>query len=225
MGEGRTALLVGATGLIGASCLEYLLKSPAYTRVRVLARRASGVRGEEKLDERVIDFDKLGEVVADVTGDDVFICLGTTIKAVGGDRQRFYRVDHDYVVEVARLARQGGARRLLVVSSIGADAGSANFYLRTKGEMERDLGGLGYESVEIFRPSMLLGERKETRLGEAVGSVFVRGAQGLMLGPLRAYRPIEGRVVAAAMVAAAIRGDSGAHVRTFDEIRALAAGA
>ncbi|UQA57721.1 NAD(P)H-binding protein [Polyangium aurulentum] len=218
--KGRTALLVGATGLVGGHCLTRLVEAPEYERVRVLVRRPLG-RGHEKIDERVVDFDKLADLAPAPAVDDVFVCLGTTIKAAGS-KEAFARVDHDYVVAAARLGRQGGAKRLCVVSSVGADSGSANFYLRVKGEAERDLEALGFEVLEVLRPSLLVGERQEQRVGEKIAIALTSVTRGLMLGPLRAYRPIEAKSVAAALVGAALRGKPGVHVRTHDEILELA---
>ena len=218
--ERRTALLVGATGLVGGHCLTRLVEAPEYERVRVLVRRPLG-RGHEKIDERVVDFDKLADLAPAPAVDDVFVCLGTTIKAAGS-KEAFARVDHDYVIAAARLGRQGGAKRLCVVSSVGADSASANFYLRVKGETERDLEALDFEVLEVLRPSLLVGERQERRVGEAIGIALTRVTSRLMLGPLRAYRPIEAKAVAAALVQAALRGKPGVHVRTHDEILQLA---
>lgn len=219
--QGRTALLAGATGLVGRSCLERLLAHPAYTRVVALVRRPTGMN-HDKLQELRADFDALAELASLPAVDDVFIALGTTIKAAGS-RPAFYKVDHDYVVAVAELGRRAGARKLALVSSIGADAASRNFYLRVKGEAERDVSGLGYECVEILRPSLLVGERSEARTGEAVGIAVMRVVSGLMVGPMRVYRSVEARDVAAAMIAALVSdGTTGVHVRTFDDIRRLA---
>jgi uncharacterized protein YbjT (DUF2867 family) len=219
----KKALLVGATGLVGGHCLRRLLADGSYGRVTVLARRPVGLT-HERLVEKIVDFDRLAEqagaLLVDV--DDLFVCLGTTIKAAGS-QAAFRRVDHDLVVEVGRLARAAGARRCGLVSSIGADATASAFYLRTKGEAERDLAAVGFESMEILRPSFLMGERREKRSAEAVGIAVTARAAGLMMGPLRKYRPISADTVAAALLAAVRRGTPGVHVRTFDEITALAA--
>lgn len=218
--ERRTALLVGATGLVGGHCLGLLLEEPAYARVTALVRRPLE-RQHDKLDARVVDFDKLAALSPVPAADDVFVCLGTTIKAAGS-REAFARVDHGYVVAAAKLGQAGGAKRICVVSSVGADSASANFYLRVKGEAERDVAALGFEVCEVLRPSLLVGERQERRRGEAIGIALTRVTSGLMLGPLRAYRPIEAKIVAAALVRAALRGEPGMHVRTHDQIRELA---
>ncbi|MDC3962498.1 oxidoreductase [Polyangium jinanense] len=219
--EGRTALLAGATGLVGRDCLARLLEHPAYARVVVLVRRSTGMN-HDKLQELRADFDALDDLPALPAVDDVFIALGTTIKAAGS-RPAFYKVDHDYVVSVAKLGKRAGARRLSLVSSIGADRTSMNFYLRVKGEAERDISELGYECVDILRPSMLLGDRTEHRTGEALAAPILRIVSGAMIGPLRVYRAIEARDVAAAMVGGLVSDDTaGVRIRTFDDIRNFA---
>ena len=215
----RTALLAGATGLVGKSCLDRLLASDTYDRVRVLVRRSLG-KSHEKIEELRVDFDGL-ETLAIDSVDDVFIALGTTIK-VAGSQEAFYKVDHDYVVATAKLGKRVGASRLALVSSIGAGGPAANFYLRVKGEAERDVMALGYDCVEIFRPGLLVGERQEKRTGEELGIGAMKVVSGLFLGPLRQYRPIEATDVAAAMVAAIRLGEPGAHIRTFEEMKKLA---
>jgi uncharacterized protein YbjT (DUF2867 family) len=215
----RTALLAGATGLVGRICLERLLASDVYERVRVLVRRPVGTT-HPKLEELRVDFDALEAKPIEPVSD-VFITLGTTIKAAGS-QEAFYKVDHDYVVATAKLGKRAGAKRLALVSSIGAGGAASNFYLRVKTETERDVQALGYECLEIFRPGLLVGEREEKRKGEAFGIAATKIASGLMVGPLRQYRPIEAKDVAAAMVAAMIAGEPGARVRTFEAMKELA---
>jgi uncharacterized protein YbjT (DUF2867 family) len=212
----RTALIAGATGLVGRHCLRRLLADPRYARVTAIVRRSTGV-SDSKLEEVVVDFDRLAERAAAIRGEDFFCCLGTTIRDAGS-QAAFRRIDHDLVVELARLARANGARRLAYVSSVGADAGSRAFYMRSKGETERDLGALGYEQVEVLRPSFLVGERERGRTGEAAGIAVARGLAGLLIGGLRKYRPISADTVAAGMIGALRRDEAGARVRSFDEI-------
>lgn len=217
----RTALLAGATGLVGRSCLERLLASDTYERVRVLVRRSVGM-SHDKLEELRVDFDAL-ESLSIGAVDDVFITLGTTMKTAGS-KEAFYKVDHDYVVATAKLGKRSGASRLALVSSIGVGGPASNYYLSVKGETERDVIALGYECLEIFRPGLLVGDRQEKRTGEALGIAAVQLVGGLFLGPLRQYRPIEATAVAAAMVAAIRIGEPGVHVRTFEEMKRLASG-
>ena len=212
----RTALLAGATGLVGKHCLQRLLASDTYERVRVLVRRPVGIKSD-KLEEIRVDFDQL-ESLSMTSVDDVFITLGTTIKAAGS-QQAFYKVDHDYVVATAKLGKRAGATRLALVSSIGAGSPAGNFYLRVKTETERDIQTIGYECVEILRPGLLVGERQEKRTGEALGIAAAKLVGGLFIGPLRQYRPIEAADVAEAMVAALEKTTPGVFVRTFEEMQ------
>ena len=194
----RTALLAGATGLVGHALLARLLADPACRRVTVLARKAPpGGRAEPKLDWREVDFSRLPEPFPAV--DDVYIALGTTIRAAGSEAA-FRRVDFDAVVDVARAAHKAGAKRLGVVSALGADAGSRVFYNRVKGETEAALRSLGYETLAIARPSLLMGDRA------ALGQPARRGERFALrlLSPVLKLVPAGMRPIAAAQVAAAL---------------------
>ncbi|EDY86817.1 oxidoreductase htatip2 [gamma proteobacterium HTCC5015] len=191
--------LIGATGLVGQHCLEQLLNSDFVESVQVLSRRPLTVE-HPKLQVTVCDFEALESVREALICDALISCLGTTIKQAGSQAS-FYRVDHDYVVEAANLARQQGCRLATVISAVGADPNSGVFYNRTKGEMERSLEALDFASLNLVRPSLLLGDRGEKRLAEDIGKPFMRAIAPAMIGPLRKYRPIEGRQVARAIVA------------------------
>ena len=185
--------------------------------------RRPGIAPRANLHERVVDFTALKpEDVAPV--DDVFCAIGTTMKKAGS-RAAFRHVDFELPLRVAELAVSVGAKRLALVSSVGADAGSSNFYLRTKGELEDALAKLPLASLHIFRPSLLLGDRDESRPGEAIASVVSRATKGLLVGRLRKYRPIEADQVARAMVAAMLAPDPTPprQVHEHDAILGLAA--
>jgi uncharacterized protein YbjT (DUF2867 family) len=215
----RTAVIVGSSGLVGGCCLERLLHDQEYTRVIPLVRRTALVR-HHKTDERVVNFDELGSV--DFPPDaDVFCALGTTIRKAGSQAE-FRKVDLDYPVTLAKRAHDLGARRFLVVSSVGADPSSSNFYLRTKGEMEQAVSAISFQAVHIFRPSFLVGNRSERRPGEVVGAAVAQKIRFIMLGGLRRYRPVEADTVAAAMVAAALGPDTGVNIYHYGDIRKLA---
>ncbi len=216
----RAALLAGATGLIGSHLLDLLLADEAYSRVTALVRRPLD-REHEKLDARVVDFDALADIQDPPPVDDVFCCLGSTMKKAGS-KAAFRRVDHDYVVAVARLGLAAGARRFLLVSSVGASASSMNFYARTKGETEESVAALGYPALHVFQPSILIGERQENRPGERLGIAMAGALNRLFVGPVRRYRGIAAETVAAAMVGAARSGGEGRRVYLFDDIERLA---
>jgi uncharacterized protein YbjT (DUF2867 family) len=214
MAESRSALLVGATGLIGTFVLKRLLDSERYSRVIVWARRDIG-RTHPKLVVEVVDFDKLEE--RRVEAEDVFCCLGTTIK-VAGSQEAFRRVDYEYPVATAKAAAKGGAKRFLVVSALGASPASAVFYSRVKGEMEAAVKAAGIPKVFIFQPSMLSGRQENKRFWEDVAT-----AVASVIGPLLGrYRPIHGDIVAAGMLKAAAE-DLPAGTFESGEIRQLTA--
>jgi uncharacterized protein YbjT (DUF2867 family) len=212
MPEARSALLVGATGLIGAFVLKRLLASEHYSRVTVWVRKALAVT-HPKLTTVVIDFDKLAE--RQVDAEDIYCCLGTTIK-VAGSQEAFRRVDYEYPVALAGAAARGGAKRFLVVSALGASPGSGVFYSRVKGEMEAAVKAAGIPKVYIFQPSMLSGRQEKKRFWEDVAT-----AVGTVIGPLLGkYRPIHGDIVAAGMLRAAEK-DLPAATLESDGIRRL----
>lgn len=212
----RRALIAGATGLVGAYCLDEVLASTTYASVVVLARRPLG-RDHAKLVARIVDFSRLDTEEPPVPADDAFCCLGTTLRQAGS-REAFRKVDFDYVVSFARFARRGGARRFAVVSSLGADRRSRVFYSRVKGEAEDALRRVGFESLVILRPSLLLGPRHPPRLGERVAGAAAFVAGPLMIGPLRRYRPVHARLVAQTMVQLAGREWTGTVVVESDRI-------
>jgi uncharacterized protein YbjT (DUF2867 family) len=219
---GRSALLLGATGLVGSHCLDLLLRDPDYEAVHVLARREPGPR-HPKLHVHLLDFDQLETAAGRFWVQDVICCLGTTI-ARAGSEQAFRRVDLDYPVRAAQLASEAAVDHFLVVSAMGADPNSRVFYNRVKGEMEEKVSGFPFAAVWVLRPSLLLGERSESRRAERIAAAISRPAAPLMVGPLRKYRPIHAADVARALVTLAKSEGRGGVVES-DRIAELARGA
>lgn len=217
--EPRSALLLGATGLVGGHVLDLLLHDPAYGSVLVLGRRAVA-REHPRLRQEVVDFDRVRDFAGEVRAQDVFCCLGTTIRAAGS-REAFRRVDLDYPRAVAEAAARNGAERFLLVSALGADAGSSVFYNRVKGEAEDAVRTLPFQEVAILRPSLILGERAERRPAEALAQRLAPRLSPLLRGPLRRYRAVEAEVVARAMLRLAKSGGRGVRVVESDGIQAL----
>jgi uncharacterized protein YbjT (DUF2867 family) len=217
---GRTAVLLGATGLVGGHLLALLLGDGRWSRVTVLARRSTG-RTHPRLEERIGDLAAMEGHAEAFAAADVFCCLGTTIRAAGS-QEAFYRVDHDVPVLAARVASGAGARQFLLVSSLGADAGSRVFYNRVKGETERDVAAFPFGGVALLRPSLLLGERADRRLAEGIGQRLAPLGSLLLFGPLRRYRALPGMRVAAAMLRLAAEGIHGVRGVESDEIARLA---
>ena len=209
----RTALLAGATGLVGSRVLRLLLESPHYSRVTILTRRWVEL-DHPRLEQLVVDFQSLPPFGSP---DDVFCALGSTIKKAGS-QTAFREIDHDYPLAVARQAVEAGAKQFVLVSSVGADQRSGNFYLRVKGELEDALAALPFRSLHVFQPSFLMGERAEARTGERLGIVAAKMLGPLLVGGLRKFRAVPAEAVARAMVESAVRAEPGRHVYTYEGI-------
>jgi len=213
----KKALLFGATGFVGSYLLDALLNSPDYDQVTIVVRKDPGIT-HLKLQTLIGNLDTLPSLKEKLVADDVFIALGTTKKNTP-DPKEYYRIDHDYPVTAARIAKENGATSVFVVSAVGPDANSSVFYIRTKGEMERDILALDYAHTHLFRPSMIMGHRKEKRPME---KVFI----GLfsVINPLffnSKYRGIEGKEIAYAMVNAAGNSTEKVKVYHWKEMQAL----
>lgn len=214
----RTALLAGATGLVGSHVLDDLLADDTWSHVVTVGRRTTD-RRHEKLEQRILDLSAI-EAHGDLPhADDVFCCLGTTIRQAGSP-EAFRRVDHDFVLGLARAGLRIGAKQFLLVSAIGADPRARVFYSRVKGEVEADVRALPYRAVQIFRPGLLLGKRTEFRFGERIAMYLAPVAQPLLMGPLRRYRSIRASDVARAMVRIAREAPRGPNVWEYDGMRA-----
>lgn len=210
----KTALLIGATGLVGSQLLSQLLSDDRFGKVIAFGRRALET-AHSKLETRVVDFSAPASWSSLVRGDVAFSALGTTIKqAKTQAAQR--QVDYDYQLEFAKAAAKNGVPTYVLCSAASANPQSGRFYSRIKGELDRDVQTLGFERVRILRPSLLGGDRKEARTGEKIGSA-VLGAMNA-LGIARKYREIHGDVVAKAMINAALDPDKGTRIFTLDEI-------
>ncbi len=206
----RTALVAGATGMVGTLLLRQLAAGNDYAEVRVLGRRPPA-QDHPKFRFIATDFNDLEKHAAALAADDVFCCLGTTLRQAGS-QPAFERVDFHMVVDLARAARKAGAKRFLVVSAVGASERSPAFYSRVKGRMETAVAAVGFEAVHVVRPSLLLGERTERRPGEKLAQLAAPLLAPLLAGPLAKYRAVDGNAVATALVQLARRPDTGVHV-------------
>jgi uncharacterized protein YbjT (DUF2867 family) len=213
----RTALLAGATGLVGGECLRRLLEHPAWSNVLVLTRRnVAGHAPSGKLRQIVTDFSRLESAAAQVTAEHVFCALGTTMRKAGS-RAAFREVDFEYPLRLARLALGGGARHFSLVSAAGANRRSPVFYSRVKGELEEALIAMGWPSLAIFRPSLIEGERTESRPLEHVSGCLLKFAPP-------AWRPVPASAIAAAMIAVALERPPGITIVESRRIAQLARG-
>jgi uncharacterized protein YbjT (DUF2867 family) len=212
----KTALIAGASGLVGGELLTLLLESPEYDRVVSVGRRKLD-RTSPKLEQVLVDMGVLEMLTPAAHVDDVFCALGTTIKKAGS-QENFRKVDFVYVVNLARLGRKLGGSCFGVVSAVGAAAQSGSFYLRIKGEMEEAVKLAGYPSLNIFRPSLILGDRGEFRPLERLAVALAPILKPLCVGPLRNYRPVQARSIGWAMLRAAERRPSGVRVYLSPEL-------
>ena len=206
----RIALVAGATGLVGGLLVRRLADSAAYGEVRVIGRRPPAYE-HSKIRFIASDFADFAAHAADLAVDDVFCCLGTTIR-IAGSRPAFERVDYHMVVDLARAAHKAGARKFLVVSAVGASERSAAFYSRVKGRMEAAVRALPFEAVHIVRPSLILGHREQRRPAEDVAQRVAPLLSPLLVGPLKKYRAVGADEIAEALVTLARGPLQGAQV-------------
>ncbi len=215
----KTALIIGGTGLIGNELLHLLLDSSDYNKVIAFSKREMQI-DHPKLSVEIIDFDK-PETYADlVQGDDFFCTIGTTIKKAGS-KEAFRKVDYQYPKQFATIAIEHGINQFLLISSLGADANSGNFYLKTKGEIQSFLKDSEFASVSIVQPSLLLGDRKEFRFGEQAGAIVMKAFSFLLFGSLNKYKPIQSDTVARALFVLAQKKDSGFNIYQSDGLEEL----
>ncbi|MEO6286998.1 MAG: NAD(P)H-binding protein [Dyadobacter sp.] len=199
--QGKKAILFGASGFVGSYLLEGLLNDPDYDQVTIVVRKSLN-KTHPKLKTLIGDYHSLPSLKGEIVADEVFIALGTTKKNTP-DQKIYYQVDHDYPVLAAQIAREKGAKSVFLVSSVGADADSSVFYIRTKGETERDIIAQNLAHTHIFRPSMIMGSRKESRPLEIFFIKLFTFINPVFVGRVQKYRGIEGKDIAKAMIAAA----------------------
>jgi uncharacterized protein YbjT (DUF2867 family) len=210
----KTALLAGSTGLIGSQLLELLLRDPRYSKVIAISRKPLSV-SHHKLVNVVSDFKNLVTYAEELKCDDVFCCLGTTIR-VAKTKEAFREVDFEYPLTLAKIARSLGAAQFFLVSSLGANKKSGIFYNQVKGEVEEAVSGIDFRSIHIFRPSLLIGPRTEHRSGEDAAKVFYK-IFGFLI-PVQ-YKSIESIRVARAMLAKAKEETAGKFIHESKEIQ------
>ena len=213
-----TATLIGATGLIGNYLLEELLNDSYFDIVRILIRRPIEF-AHPKLEKKLVDFNDSDSILVALSNSDVVFCsIGTTQKKVKGDKEAYRKIDYDIAVNAARFSKMTGCETFVLVSSVGANSKSNNFYLKLKGEIEHAIESVGINSVHIMRPSVLMGERKESRAGESI-SKKIMSVLSFMI-PSK-YKPIHGRDVAKAMIAVTKKQKEGFHIYQYAEMKTV----
>ena len=214
----KTAIVIGATGLVGSELVRLLLKDTRFEKVKVFARRSSGLH-HEKLEEHMINFDAPDTWKKLVTGDVLYSAMGTTI-GVAGSKEAQYKIDYTYQYQTAKNAAHNGVPEYVLISSGGASPDSKIFYSRMKGELERDIKKLPFETIHIIRPGMLAGDRKEKRTGEKI-MLPVMNVLGSIPG-LGSLKPIQAKEVAQAMINATFRHVVGIQAYNMGEVFKLA---
>ena len=210
----RKALIAGSTGLVGKHLLQQLAKSGLYTEIISIVRRPTGIK-LPNVKEEIINFENLENYEIFFNVNDIYICLGTTIKKAK-TQTAFKKVDVEYPVKIATIAAKNNVQKLSVISAMGADSKSRIFYNRMKGIMEQEIIKTGIEAIYIYRPSLLLGKRSEFRFGERIASIFVRPMLFLFVGNLRKFRPIQAEKVAASMLKNCNKNMPGVNIYTND---------
>jgi uncharacterized protein YbjT (DUF2867 family) len=210
----KTAIVLGASGLVGTELTKQLLENPAYEKVLILVRKEIHLQ-HPKLVQHCIDFDNFAKYANLIQGDDAFCCLGTTMK-IAGSKEAFYKVDYEYVNNFARLAFQNGVKHFAMISAMGANANSLVYYNRVKGEIEKTVSAYRFHATYICRPAMLLGNRAEKRIGEEIGMTI-----GNIFGFLipNKYKNIEAAQVAKAMIKLVLQGSLGLYHIESDQLQ------
>lgn len=201
----KTAIVVGATGLVGSFVTLKLLEDNRYEKVKVFVRNSLGIN-HSKLEENIINFNKLENWKNKIVGDELYSALGTTIKKAGS-KENQYKIDFTYQYDFAEAASENGVKNYFLVSSIGANYKSSNFYLRLKGNLDEKIQQLSFERIRIFRPSILVGLRSEKRLMEELG-IKLAGIVTSIIPAIKKYNPINASDVAAAMIKSANDGST-----------------
>jgi len=215
----QTAIIIGSTGLIGNSLLELLINENQYEKIIAFVRKPI-ISSNKKLVYVETDFSKLSKIEHQIKGDCLFVCIGSTM-AKAGSKEAFTMVDYTIPTQFAKIALKNAVSSCIVVSSLGADANSSNFYLQTKGKMEKTIVALGFKNTIFMRPSMLFGERTEFRMGELIGKFFMKILGPLFLGPLKKYKGIEVSTVAQAMLLESLKPFNGIKVYESNQIDIL----
>lgn len=215
----KKAIIFGASGFIGSHLVRDLLANPDYEQVTVVVRKPLPIH-HPKLKTLIGDFNTLPSLKSEITADEVFLTLGTTTKHTP-NREEYYRIDHDYPVLAAKLAQENGATSVFVVTAVGANKDSNMFYIRTKGEVERDIQALGFKHTHIFQPSMIVGQREEKRAMEKALINVWKVVDSVFVGPLERYKGIDGKDIARAMMNAAQRPTDKVKTYRWREMTAL----
>ena len=214
------AVIAGASGLVGGELLQLLLQETYYDEVLILVRKEISLQ-HKKLVQLIVDFDNLDKVRSGINGHALFCCLGST-KSKTPNLKVYRKIDHDYPVKLAQIAKQNQIPQYHLVSAIGANSKSSNFYTKMKGETEEDIQSVGLKSLHIYQPSLLTGNRKEHRLAERIATKVMKVIDPLLIGGLKKYQSISAATVARAMYKQSLNKEEGVFIHPSDHIKQLA---
>ncbi|HLK30757.1 MAG TPA: NAD(P)H-binding protein [Puia sp.] len=215
----KKAIIAGASGLIGSHLLQIILDRDEYDEVLILVRKELPLQ-HKKLKQLVIDYTRLKDYTASIKGDAIFCCLGTTSKKTP-DETEYRKIDHDYPLQLAEIARGNNIAQYHLVSAASANASSKIFYSRLKGETEDDIKKTGLSSLQIYRPMLLTGNRNEKRTGEGIATAIFKVIDPLLIGGLKKYRSIAGKTVATTIYKQSLKNENGVFVYRSDKIQEL----
>ena len=215
-----SVILVGSSGLIGSNLLSELIQSEAISEILLLVRRSTDV-SSSKVKELIVNFEKPNSYSIDIQADIIYSCLGTT-KSETPNSSLYRQIDLEYPLNLAKLGQKNGVAQFHIISSLGADAGSSNSYLKLKGELEQELKKLTISSLHIYQPSFLIGERKKDRLTDKIMKPVFRLIDPLLIGPLKKYRSIKAADVARVMLNQSIKDLKGTFTYPSIQIQELA---
>jgi len=216
-----TAVVIGATGLIGNSLVKQLVNDSTFSKITILVRTWDDF-SHPKLEVIPVNFNNLDELRRKLPiGTTIFCCIGTTQKKVKGDKDAYRKIDFDIPVNIAQLGIEKGYVQYLLVSAVGANKQSSNFYLQLKGQVEDAIRQLPFKTIHIFRPSVLIGNRKEKRIGEKIGIILTKAFSFLLTGKRSIYKAIKADTVARAMLIASTENKKGIAIYHYDEINKM----
>ena len=194
----KTALLFGSTGLVGGHVLNYLIQNSNYSKIKLFVRSFTGINNP-KIEIIKTDFNNLNKHAEDIKGDECFCCIGTT-KKKSPNKNEYQKIELDIPKKIAQIAKSNSVKSFFFVSSGYANPKSSGEYLKFKGLVEEEIKNLNFDKIGIMRPSFLLGERQEERVGEKFGIIIFKLLTPILIGPFRKMRPIQSEIVARAMI-------------------------
>lgn len=214
---GKSAVIFGATGLVGRQVLRLLIDSDEFKKVTIVVRKPFQFQ-HSKLTQLVSDFSSVESLKNELQSDVFFCCLGTTRRKTP-DLKEYYQIDHDYPLKAAQIAKELNVEQFHLVSALGANAESKIFYSRTKGEVENDIIDLQLPATYVYRPSLLVGQRKETRRGEKIGAWLLKILNPLLIGKAKHWRSIKATQVAYRMYHNSLKPKPGVHILLSEDIK------